>query len=113
VGTLTTNRTKGKNMTNFGLILIAVGCLCLAIAVGYSVVYGLGYPWVIPTWVIRWWLGGFVAAGALLSYVGVALGYAPRWMAERGDDDDDAFDPPEPGPRDEGRFFRIDPAHLN
>lgn len=50
-------------MTNFGLFLIAVGGLCLCIAFGCSFIYGLTYPWVIPAWVNRWWLGGFVSLG--------------------------------------------------
>ena len=59
-------------MINSGLLLIATGIVCLIVAFGCNIAYGLTYPWIIPTWVNYWWLGGFVSLG-----VGIAIAAWP------------------------------------
>ena len=53
--------TMMQSMTNFGFPLIFAGLACLCIAFGSSVVYVATCPRIIPRWVDRWWIAGFVS----------------------------------------------------
>lgn len=51
--------------------------------------------------------------GAGVALFSVMLGYALRLYCEHGDNGDEDAPPPQPQPYNEGRFSRLDGAHLN